>query len=164
MITPTRSAGKSLPIYGDGLQVQGLALSSAITASALSGACSSSGRLGRDIQHRRQQPTQRISTLWTTLCALLDELVPGSSQPYTQAAHDRRCEDRPGHDRRYAINATKISSELHWQPAETFTTGLRRTVEWYLANTAWTEHVTSGEYQHWIAANYSGRQQQEARA
>ena len=65
--------------------------------------------------------------------------------------------DRPGHDRRYAIDATKIETELGWMPAESFETGLRRTVEWYLKNSAWIESVTSGAYQHWVEKNYSGR-------
>jgi dTDP-glucose 4,6-dehydratase len=65
--------------------------------------------------------------------------------------------DRPGHDRRYAINAGKIERELGWRPADTFATGLRRTVEWYLQNQAWVEEVTSGAYRQWIDKNYSAR-------
>ena len=65
--------------------------------------------------------------------------------------------DRPGHDRRYAIDAGKIRMELGWEPAETFATGLRRTVEWYLAHTDWVEEVTSGAYRQWIHRNYANR-------
>ena len=65
--------------------------------------------------------------------------------------------DRPGHDRRYAIDAGKILSELGWKPAETFETGIRKTVRWYLDNLPWVEDVASGEYRRWIEANYSGR-------
>jgi dTDP-glucose 4,6-dehydratase len=90
----------------------------------------------------------------TTICSILDELhLEGAS-------HNRLItfvEDRPGHDRRYAINAAKIKRELGWQPAESFATGIRRTVEWYLANSAWIEQVTSGQYRNWIAANYEAR-------
>ena len=66
--------------------------------------------------------------------------------------------DGPGHDRRYAIDADKISRELGWKPQETFESGIRKTVEWYLANTNWVENVKSGAYQSWIEQNYEGRQ------
>ena len=65
--------------------------------------------------------------------------------------------DRPGHDRRYAIDARKIERELGWKPAETFETGLRKTVEWYLANGEWVHEVMSGEYRKWVEVNYSER-------
>ena len=65
--------------------------------------------------------------------------------------------DRPGHDRRYAIDARKIAGELGWQPAETFASGLRRTVAWYLANPGWVERITSGRYTEWISRNYGAR-------
>ena len=90
-----------------------------------------------------------------TLCGLLDELVPESKHaPHHQLV--KYVTDRPGHDRRYAIDARKIESELGWRAQESFETGLRKTVEWYLANAAWVEHVTSGAYQHWMAQNYGG--------
>ena len=63
--------------------------------------------------------------------------------------------DRPGHDRRYAINADKINSELNWQPAETFETGIRKTVQWYLHNQSWVEHIVSGEYRDWVQKQYA---------
>ena len=65
--------------------------------------------------------------------------------------------DRPGHDRRYAIDARKLESELGWRAAESFETGLRKTVQWYLDNPAWVEHVTSGAYQNWVNQNYTTR-------
>jgi dTDP-glucose 4,6-dehydratase len=89
-----------------------------------------------------------------TICALLGELQPGA-KPYAEQIEFVK--DRPGHDRRYAIDARKITGELGWTPAETFETGLRRTVEWYLANAAWMRDVTSGAYQHWMEENYGGR-------
>ena len=84
----------------------------------------------------------------------MDEVHP------TGAPHDRLItfvKDRPGHDRRYAINASKLGRELGWRPRETFATGIRRTVEWYLSNAAWIQQVTSGDYRNWIAANYETR-------
>jgi hypothetical protein len=91
-----------------------------------------------------------------TLCALLDELVPDSPyKPHTQLM--TTVKDRPGHDRRYAIDATKIEREIGWRPEESFESGLRKTVEWYLANKDWVEGVTSGSYQQWVAANYGNR-------
>ena len=91
-----------------------------------------------------------------TLCALLDELVPDS--PYKpHAGLITSVKDRPGHDRRYAIDATKIEREIGWRPAESFETGLRKTLEWYLANKDWVEGVTSGSYAQWMSANYGQR-------
>lgn len=89
-----------------------------------------------------------------SICAILDELRP---QGAPHAALITYVQDRPGHDRRYAIDASKIARELGWKPLETFDTGLRKTVAWYLANTAWTDAVISGEYQNWIEQNYGDR-------
>lgn len=89
-----------------------------------------------------------------SICTILDELHPqGSlhSKLITYVA------DRPGHDKRYAINATKIANDLGWKPQETFESGLRKTVEWYLANDAWVKSVTSGDYQNWVQKNYTNR-------
>lgn len=90
------------------------------------------------------------------LCALLDEL-----QPRTDGRRYREQKifvaDRPGHDRRYAIDANKIERELGWTPSESFETGLRKTVAWYLANADWIEHVVSGEYRNWLQQNYADR-------
>ena len=89
----------------------------------------------------------------TMICGILDELSPRSDgKPY--AGQITYVTDRPGHDRRYAIDATKISQELGWKPAETFETGIRKTVKWYLANQAWVTEVTSGAYQNWVATQY----------
>jgi dTDP-glucose 4,6-dehydratase len=92
-----------------------------------------------------------------TLCALLDELVPDSPyKPHSQLI--TYVADRPGHDRRYAIDARKIEGELGWRAEESFETGLRKTVEWYLNNKAWVENVTSGAYQQWMDKNYGDRE------
>ena len=88
------------------------------------------------------------------ICAILDELRP---QGAPHASLIKYVQDRPGHDRRYAIDASKIANELGWKPLESFETGLRKTVEWYLASTAWTDAVISGEYQNWIQQNYGDR-------
>jgi dTDP-glucose 4,6-dehydratase len=143
-------AGRPLPVYGDGGQVRDWLYvrdhCSAIRA-VLAG-----GRPGEtyNVGGNNQRTNLEVVTL---LCNLLDELVPASPfKPHLQLL--KYVQDRPGHDRRYAIDARKIQRELHWLPAESFETGLRKTVEWYLANPAWVESVTSGAYQNWIDAHY----------
>ena len=88
------------------------------------------------------------------LCAILDEFHPEG------APHARLItyvKDRPGHDRRYAIDCTKLQSALGWAPKESFTTGIRKTVQWYLENPAWVDNVVSGKYRDWVADNYASR-------
>jgi dTDP-glucose 4,6-dehydratase len=90
-----------------------------------------------------------------TVCRLLDELRPDPAGPHSRLiAH---VTDRPGHDRRYAINASKIGHELGWRPAETFDTGIRKTVQWVLAHADWVAQVQSGAYRDWVAAHYGAR-------
>ena len=89
------------------------------------------------------------------ICAHLDELRPRESGQHE--ALIQFVTDRPGHDRRYAIDDTRISQELGWQPQESFDTGLRRTVEWYLDNTDWVQRIQSGAYRDWMATNYGHR-------
>ena len=107
---------------------------------------------------RRHADLSQPEQLVRTVCALLDELRPrADGQSYaTQITH---VTDRPGHDRRYAIDARKLERELGWKPAETFETGIRKTVQWYLANPEWVQNVQSGAYREWIGQNYSGRGQ-----
>jgi dTDP-glucose 4,6-dehydratase len=88
-----------------------------------------------------------------TLCDLLDELRPKDVGSY--ADQITFVKDRPGHDRRYAIDARKLERELGWKPAETIESGLRKTVEWYLSNQAWVRDVTTGEYRNWVAKQYA---------
>ena len=89
-----------------------------------------------------------------TLCAMLDDLSPrADGQPYSDQI--TYVTDRPGHDQRYAIDATKINRELGWKPAETFDTGIRKTVEWYLEHQEWVQGITSGDYQKWIQTQYT---------
>jgi dTDP-glucose 4,6-dehydratase len=152
--------GKALPVYGDGLQVRDW-LYVGDHANALRTVLER-GRVGETYNVGGGNQRTNLEVV-KTLCGLLDELVPGSKH----APHHRLVKyvtDRPGHDRRYAIDARKIESELGWRAQESFETGLRKTVEWYLANAAWVEHVTSGAYQHWMTENYAGRTEAGAAA
>ncbi len=91
-----------------------------------------------------------------TICTILDEIAPSSDH----CPHERLISfvtDRPGHDRRYAIDATKIENDLGWVPQETFETGIRKTIEWYLDNVSWVQNITDGEYRKWIDTNYGNR-------
>jgi len=146
-------AGKPLPVYGDGKQVRDWlyvedhcrALERVLEA----GAPGETYNIGGNNQQANIDVVHAI-------CALLDELVPHSAyKPHAQLV--RMVQDRPGHDRRYAIDARKIERELGWKPQESFSTGLRKTVEWYLANAAWVEEITSGAYRQWIEKNYDAR-------
>ena len=90
------------------------------------------------------------------MCGILDELRPrADGSPY--ASLITYVKDRPGHDRRYAIDPTKIQREIGWAPAETFATGIRKTVQWFLDNGEWIDTVRSGAYRDWISTNYAGR-------
>ena len=145
-------AGKSLPVYGDGMNVRDWLYvkdhCSAIRA-VLAG-----GRLGEtyNIGGWNEMPNVAIVN---TICALLDALRPAAQGSYAQQI--TYVKDRPGHDRRYAIDARKIERELQWRPAETFETGIRKTVQWYLDNAGWVENVRSGAYREWVAQNYGAR-------
>jgi dTDP-glucose 4,6-dehydratase len=89
-----------------------------------------------------------------TICAILDELRPAAK---SREALITFIKDRPGHDRRYAMDTSKIERELGWKPEETFETGLRKTVEWYLTNANWINGVLTGEYQKWIDKQYQSK-------
>jgi dTDP-glucose 4,6-dehydratase len=89
------------------------------------------------------------------ICELLDELVPRQTGPHADLL--RFVADRPGHDRRYAIDDTRIREELGWEPMEAFETGLRKTVQWYLDHAQWVERVRTGEYRRWLETNYAAR-------
>ena len=91
-----------------------------------------------------------------TICGLLDELRP-RADGRSYAEQISYVKDRPGHDRRYAIDARKIERELGWRPAETFESGIRKTVNWYLENPEWVENVKSGAYRAWVQTNYAER-------
>jgi dTDP-glucose 4,6-dehydratase len=146
-------AGKPLPVYGDGRQVRDW-LYVGDHCSAIR-AVLERGKIGDTYNIGGRNEQANLDTVHL-LCGLLDEMLPNSSYvPHRNLIHF--VTDRPGHDRRYAINAAKIERELGWRPAETFATGLRRTVQWYLAHQDWVEQVTSGAYRHWIDLNYAHR-------
>jgi dTDP-glucose 4,6-dehydratase len=142
-------AGKPLPVYGDGQQVRDWLYvgdhCSAIRA-VLAG-----GRLGETYNIGGWNEMANIDIV-KTVCALLDELQPDANGPYARLI--THVTDRPGHDRRYAIDARKIERELGWRPAETFDTGIRKTVAWYLAHTDWVAQVQSGAYRAWVSQQY----------
>jgi dTDP-glucose 4,6-dehydratase len=146
-------AGKNLPVYGDGQQVRDW-LYVGDHCSAIRRVLEA-GRLGEtyNVGGWNEKPNLEIVR---TVCALLDEKRPrADGQSYaTQIAY---VTDRPGHDRRYAIDARKIERELGWKPAETFDTGIRKTVDWYLAHPDWVARVQSGAYREWVDTNYSER-------
>lgn len=144
--------GKPLPVYGKGDQIRdwlyvedhARALYTVVTQ----------GQIGETYNiggHNEKQNLQVVETI----CDLLDELVPKECSYRQQITY---VADRPGHDRRYAIDAAKIAAELNWQPQETFESGIRKTVQWYLTNSEWVSNVKSGAYQSWIEQNYSERQ------
>jgi dTDP-glucose 4,6-dehydratase len=143
-------AGKPLPIYGDGQQVRDWLY--------VKDHCSA---IRRVLEAGQPGETYNVGG-WNekanldvvrTLCALLDELRPrADGQPY--ASQITYVQDRPGHDRRYAIDARKLQRELGWTPAETFDSGIRKTVQWYLDNEAWVAGVTSGSYRDWLSQQY----------
>jgi dTDP-glucose 4,6-dehydratase len=145
-------AGKPLPVYGDGQQIRDWLYvkdhCSAIRA-VLAG-----GRLGETYNIGGWNEKANIDIV-KTVCALLDELKPDAAGPYSRLI--TYVTDRPGHDRRYAIDARKVERELGWRPAETFETGIRKTVEWYLANAEWVAEVQSGAYKDWVSTNYAAR-------
>ena len=146
--------GNALPVYGDGQQVRDW-LYVRDHCSALR-AVLERGRVGETYNVGCGNQRSNLEVV-TTLCALLDELVPESNfRPHLDLV--KYVTDRPGHDRRYAIDARKLEGELGWRAQESFETGLRKTVEWYLSNSAWVEGVISGSYQQWVVQNYSGRE------
>lgn len=133
--------GKPLPIYGNGLNIRDWLYvddhADALLLVAQNGRPGESYNIGG---HNEKTNTDVV----TTICALLDELKPDPAGPYARLITYVR--DRPGHDARYAIDAGKIARELGWRPRQTFESGLRRTVEWYLANTGWWSDIRSGVY------------------
>jgi dTDP-glucose 4,6-dehydratase len=146
-------AGKPLPVYGDGQQIRDW-LYVTDHCSAIR-AVLARGRLGETYNVGGWNEKANIEIV-RTICTLLDELRPDPAGSYARLI--TYVKDRPGHDRRYAIDARKIERELGWRPAETFETGIRKTVAWYLANGDWVSRVQSGAYRDWLAKNYETRQ------
>jgi dTDP-glucose 4,6-dehydratase len=146
-------AGKPLPVYGDGQQIRDWLY----VTDHCSGirAVLAGGRVGETYNIGGWNEKANIDIV-RTVCALLDELRPDPAGPYSRLI--TYVKDRPGHDRRYAIDARKIEHELGWRPAETFETGIRKTVQWYLSNEAWVARVQSGAYRDWVSQQYGADQ------
>lgn len=146
-------AGKPLPVYGDGQQIRDW-LYVKDHCSAIRRVLEA-GKTGEvyNVGGWNEKPNLEIVN---RVCALLDELHPRTDgKPYAEQI--TYVSDRPGHDRRYAIDARKLEQELGWKPAETFETGIRKTVVWYLDNQDWVQNVQSGSYRDWVEKNYAGR-------
>ena len=145
-------AGKPLPIYGDGMNVRDWLYVGDHCAAIRR--VLEAGRPGEvyNVGGWNEMPNLVIVR---TICALLDELVPDPAGPRERLI--TFVKDRPGHDRRYAIDARKIERELGWRPAETFETGIRKTVRWYLDHQGWVARVQSGAYREWVEKNYGAR-------
>jgi dTDP-glucose 4,6-dehydratase len=152
LIIANALAGKPLPVYGDGQNVRDWLYvgdhCSAIREVLARGKAGETYNIGGWNEKKNLEVVH-------TLCELLD-----TARPKTQGAYRDQITyvtDRPGHDRRYAIDACKLERELGWKPSETFETGLKKTVQWYLENQAWTDEVASGEYRKWMETNYAQR-------
>ena len=146
-------AGKPLPVYGDGQQIRDW-LYVRDHCSAIR-AVLAEGRLGEVYNIGGWNEKANLDIVHN-ICTLLDELRPrADKRSYREQI--TFVADRPGHDRRYAIDARKIERELGWKPVETFETGIRKTVQWYLDNRDWVSHVQSGDYRNWVEKNYAGR-------
>lgn len=146
-------SGKPLPIYGDGQQVRDW-LYVKDHCSAIRRVLDA-GEIGQTYNVGGWNEKANLNVVHE-ICAILDELRPrGDGKPYSEQI--TFVTDRPGHDRRYAIDASKLERELGWKPVETFETGIRKTIKWYLENTAWVATVTSGEYRQWLDTNYGSR-------
>jgi dTDP-glucose 4,6-dehydratase len=156
LIIANALAGKALPIYGDGMQVRDW-LYVGDHCSALRRVLED-GRAGETYNIGGWNEKANIEVVHT-LCDLLDELQPAAQSYRQQITY---VTDRPGHDRRYAIDARKSERELGWKPAETFETGMRKTVQWYLANQDWVAKVQSGDYLTWLDRNYGQRKESKA--
>jgi len=145
-------AGKPLPVYGDGMQVRDWLYVTDHCAAIRE--VLARGRIGEtyNVGGWNEKPNVEIVE---TVCALLDEMRPDPQGPYRRLV--THVTDRPGHDRRYAIDARKIERELGWRPQETFESGLRKTVRFYLDNQEWVRRVRTGDYRAWLEKNYAER-------
>lgn len=143
--------GKALPVYGDGKNIRDWLYVGDHCAAIRT--VLAKGRVGEvySIGGNCEKTNLEVVNI---VCSMLDELKP-SEKPYSHLISFVK--DRPGHDRRYAINASKIERELGWRPQESFETGIRRTVKWYLDNQGWVQNVLSGKYQKWVDTNYGNR-------
>lgn len=148
-------AGQSLPVYGDGRQVRDWLYVSDHCAAIRR--VLEAGRAGETFNVGGWNEMTNLEVVHT-ICDMLDTLVPKERGSCREQI--RFVTDRPGHDRRYAIDARKLERELGWKPVETFESGIGKTVQWYLANQAWVADVQSGSYKNWMDQNYAQRSQQ----
>jgi dTDP-glucose 4,6-dehydratase len=152
LVTLNALDGKPLPVYGDGRNIRDwLFVSDHCTAIRR---VLEAGRLGETYNIGGKSEKRNIEVV-RTICGILDELRPKASGRYEDQI--TFVTDRPGHDRRYAIDPTKTEGELDWRPAETFETGIRRTLQWYLQNTEWVSRVRDGRYREWVDQQYGQR-------
>ena len=143
-------AGKPLPVYGDGQNVRDWlyvedhcdAIATVLTQ----------GRVGETYNIGGWNENRNLEIV-ETICDIIDEMAPRAAAPRRKLI--TFVKDRPGHDRRYAMDAHKIERELGWRPKETFESGIHKTIRWYLENEDWVRAVTSGSYRQWIATHYS---------
>jgi len=144
-------AGKPLPVYGDGQNVRDWVFVADHCEAVRT--VLAKGRVGETYNIGSRSEKRNIEVV-ETICAILDQSCPGDpTVPHRKLI--TFVKDRPGHDRRYAIDARKIERDLGWKPRESFETGMRKTVEWYLQNEEWVKEVASGAYRKWIATQYS---------
>ena len=146
--------GKPLPVYGDGKNVRDWLFVEDHCAAIR--AVLANGRLGETYNIGGNSERANIDVVGT-ICDLVDEMRPREAGAASRRELITYVKDRPGHDRRYAIDAGKIARELGWKPAEGFESGLRKTVRWYLDNSGWIQNVRTGAYREWIAQNYTER-------
>lgn len=145
-------AGKPIPVYGDGQQIRDWLFVSDHCAAIRT--VLANGRVGETYNIGGWNERTNLDVVHT-LCDILDRLAPRAGASYREQI--TFVTDRPGHDRRYAIDARKLERELGWKPTETFETGIARTVRWFLDNRAWIERVQSGAYLTWMEENYANR-------
>lgn len=143
-------AGKPLPIYGDGQQIRDWLFVKDHARAIM--AVLDQGTVGQTYNIGGNQEKTNLSVV-QTICQSLDQLRP-RPDGLSYSEQVTFVKDRPGHDRRYAIDASKIKRELGWEPLETFESGLQQTIQWYLDNATWVEHVTSGDYRQWVQKQY----------
>jgi dTDP-glucose 4,6-dehydratase len=141
-------SGKRLPIYGDGKNVRDWLY--VIDHCEAIRQVLHKGRLGETYNIGGQSEKTNLEVV-SEICTILSEMRPGRNYQ----ALMQFVQDRPGHDRRYAVDISKIKNELGWSPRESFTTGLRRTIKWFLENSSWVESVAGGSYREWIAFHYA---------
>jgi dTDP-glucose 4,6-dehydratase len=146
-------AGETLPVYGRGENVRDWLYVGDHCAAIRR--VLEKGTLGETYNIGGRAEMRNLDVVHT-LCDLLDEQKP-KKQGGSYREQIQFVTDRPGHDRRYAIDSAKIASELDWKPSQTFATGLRKTVQWYLDNESWVDNVTSGAYRQWTQLNYQAR-------